>query len=134
MHIPKTGGQSMLPVWYRHRIPVIGHDIRQPDYVSLARYKADMDPDCFAFAFVRNPWDRLVSTFFYLKKGGDNEDDRKDAEKYLPYEDFRTFVLEAFRGREIFEQLHLRPQYTWLSDGDRLVVDSVGRFEDLQAH
>jgi hypothetical protein len=132
VHVPKTGGVSILPICFHHKIGVLGHDIRSENYISLGKYKT-INPGCFAFAFVRNPWDRLVSAFFYLKKGGDREEDRKDAELYLPYDDFRSFVLEAFKTEMIFEQMHFRPQYTWLSDDKGLVIDSVGKFEEFQS-
>jgi len=98
---------------------------------SLENYKS-LNPDCFAFAFVRNPWDRVVSTYFYLKNGGDREEDREDVERYLPYDNFRSFVLDGFKAGKIFNQLHFRPQYQWLSKDGNLVVDSIGRFENLQ--
>ena len=131
VHVPKTGGLSIRGIFFHHNIMVITHDIRQKNYLSLEKYKLT-DPDCYAFAFVRNPWDRAVSTFFYLKKGGDREEDRKDAELYLPYDDFNTFVREAFKTERIFEQLHFRPQHTWLSNGTSLLTDSIGKFENLQ--
>ncbi|MDR3387168.1 MAG: sulfotransferase family 2 domain-containing protein [Rudaea sp.] len=131
VHVPKTGGLSIRAICQQHRIIVITHDIRSRNYVSLERYKS-IDPTCFAFAFVRNPWDRVVSAYFYLKRGGDREEDRKDAEVYLPYDDFKSFVLGAFKTETIFEQLHFTPQYRWLSDKSNLLVDSVARFENLQ--
>lgn len=33
--------------------------------------------DYFKFTFVRNPWDRLLSAFLFLKKGGANKVDRQ---------------------------------------------------------
>lgn len=132
VHIPKTGGLSIRGICYKHKIMVINHDIRQEHYLSLEKYK-DRDPYCYAFTYVRNPWDRVVSAFFYLKKGGDRYEDKRDAEVYLPYDDFKTFVHEAFRTNKIFEQLHFRPQYAWVSSDTELLVDSVGKFENLQA-
>jgi hypothetical protein len=131
VHVPKTGGASILRFCRKHGISVINHNIRDKNRVSLTDFKS-LQPTCFTFCFVRNPWDRLVSTYFYLKNGGNKEEDRKDAELYLPQADFRSFVLDAFKSERVFEQMHLRPQYTWLSNKQGLIVDNIGRFEDLQ--
>ena len=132
MHIPKTGGLSVLPFCARHGIKVIKHDLRDPDFTSLAEYRA-RNPGIFSFALVRNPWDRVVSSYHYLRAGGINPGDRADATRYVvQYKNFRTFVLEAFEDSEILKQIHFRPQYEWLSDEDVLIVDQVGKFEKLQ--
>ena len=46
------------------------------------------------FTFVRNPWDRLVSAFEYMSKGGANPRDQAVEERYLRKfnGDFGTFV------------------------------------------
>jgi hypothetical protein len=131
VHVPKTGGLSIRAVCQLYGIIVITHDIRSKQHVSLARYK-QFDPNCFAFAFVRNPWDRVVSAYSYLMQGGDRPEDRQDAETYLPYDDFRSFALTAFKTEKIFEQIHFVPQYKWLSNDKHLIVDSVARFENIQ--
>ncbi len=87
----------------------------------------------FKFAFVRNPWDRLVSAFSYLNAGGCN---RFDA-------DFRAQHLERYNGNFLrfvddLERLsthqHFRPQSHWVcSDDGQLLVDFVGRFEFMEA-
>ena len=130
VHVPKTGGISMLRALRHHDITILGHDIRKPDFVSLADYKAT-HPDCYAFAFVRNPWDRVVSAFFYLSRGGMSQADQLDNERYLQGRDFGTFVREAFQNTDIFQQTHFRPQHQWLGDGKQLVVDAVAGFENL---
>ena len=162
VHVPKTGGHSLLTdsaaalggvevaiegenfVTYRVTqrpnliLTYIGHNSRAADYMTIARYKRQ-HPHCFAFAFVRNPYDRLVSAFHYLSKGGLNESDRRDGFLYVReyHGDFRLFVLHAFAGPEpprVFSQIHLRPQVDWLCDeSERVVVDYLGRFESIES-
>ena len=137
MHVPKTAGVSMLSFCEQHRIRLLGHDTRDPHFMSLAEYKQKHDPNCFAFAFVRNPWARAVSSFFYLQGGGQNAGDREDSQRYIqPYgRDFKGFVeFELMQRKDVLEQMHFRPQVDWLSDRNgQLVIDFVGQTETLQA-
>jgi len=162
VHVPKTGGNSLLvdsvaalgtpeiavegPNFVTYRVVErpdlalthIGHNARIQNYMTIAQYKKQ-HPDCFAFAFARNPYDRLVSAFHYLNKGGMNTEDWREGIEYLSrYRgDFRRFVLDAFGGPEppkIFRQMHLRPQVHWLCDETgRVVVDCLGHFESMHS-
>lgn len=136
MRVPKTASGSITTVIKRKGVTVIGHDLRNPDYVSLAQYRQQASHPLFAFAFVRNPWDRLVSAFFYLVRGGKNAADLLDRERYIGTcgEDFEAFVHGPLASGEPLEQIHFRPQNLWISDDEgNLVTDFVGRFESLQA-
>lgn len=162
VHVPKTGGHSLLvdgiaalggveiakegQNYFNYRViqrpdftlTYIGHNARLKNYMTIAQYKKQ-HPYCFAFAFARNPYDRLVSAFHYLSKGGMNEDDQSDSDEYVrAYEgNFRRFVLHALAGPEpprIFQQIHLRPQLDWLCDeAGRIVIDYLGRFESMES-
>ena len=52
MHIPKTGGASIGQLCMSNRIGAIGHNTRNPNYISLAQYKHS-HPDIFSFSIVR---------------------------------------------------------------------------------
>ena len=162
IHVPKTGGNSLLvdsvavlgsvkvategPNFVSYcvverpdlALTYIGHNCRVNNYMTIALYKKQ-HPDCFAFAVARNPYDRLVSAFHYLTKGGMNKWDRLEGIYYLGASrgDFRRFVLNAFEGPErpkIFRQMHLRPQVDWLCDETgRVMVDCLGRFESIHS-
>ncbi len=88
--------------------------------------------ECFIFSFVRNPFDRLVSTYHYLTNGsGSNEFDREIGEKLS--KDFKTFVKKdlAFYlpggGYSPDGQTHLTPM-TWYIDGN---YDFIGKMENI---
>ena len=162
VHVPKTGGNSLLAAGLaalggieitaegqnyskyrvRHRpdlrLTYIGHEADLNNYMTIAQYKK-RHPQCFAFAFVRNPYDRLVSAFHYLSQGGMEEVDQRDSDEYVrAYEgDFRRFVLHALAGPQpprIFQQIHFRPQMDWVSDeGGRILIDYLGRFESMES-
>lgn len=77
---------------------------------------------CFKFAFVRNPWDRLVSRHRYLRRSPTNRNHARAVRM-----DFPEFARDEMRR----DRLHLR-QTGYLCDRDgRLLVDQVGRFENL---
>jgi hypothetical protein len=62
IHIPKTGGNSFLThPFYLEKIVGLGHfESQKLDYT-----KNNYDT---IFTIVRNPYSRLISAYFYLKK------------------------------------------------------------------
>ena len=135
MHIPKTAGISLYKAIRHPNVRIKGHFIQNPFH----RYLKDTLPSYknkpYVFTFVRNPWDRLVSAFFYLNEGGRNISDKADSKKYLrKYQgDFETFIKEGIAEGKALEQLHLKPQSVWVCDNEgKLLVDYIGRFESLQ--
>ena len=80
----------------------------------------------YRFAVVRNPWDRTVSQFAYLRR-------RRDLRAFLgigDHAEFKTY-LHAIRARP---HVQWEPQFRFLYDADdRLLVDDVLRFEELDA-
>jgi len=82
---------------------------------------------CFKFAFVRNPWDRLVSLYIYILQSEDfkrsnlkryNEVKRMDA--------FKEFVKDLVRVSPATQKSRL------VDAQGRYLVDYVGRTENLQ--
>lgn len=140
VHIPKTAGQSiehvfldLLSLDWDSRAPLLLRPNDRPELgpPRLAHLKADeyvrfkyltqaMFDAYFKFAFVRNPWSRLVSIYRFL--GHDQKID------------FRTFLLGPFKNY-IFENQHwfVGPQSDFVySKEGKLLVDYLGHFEDLQ--
>lgn len=75
------------------------------------------------FAFVRNPWDRLVSRYHYLMKNTAHRHSRIVA------------AMSGFSEYARWEMTRNKPllhQHNYVCDADgRLIVDFVGRFESL---
>jgi sulfotransferase famil protein len=109
----------------------IGNHMRIEQY-QLVYSKKEFD-SYFKFAFVRNPWDRLVSAFSYLKGGGMTEIDREWAAQNLAgFDDVNTFVLEWLTPENADSWVHFVPQYKFVcARSGKLLVDFVGRFENL---
>ena len=84
------------------------------------------------FAFVRNPWDRAVSAFHYMQKGGagkHNEEDCKDSKKYFNKpQSFQEFIKSDNFNTAVINQQHFKAMTYYLDGG----LDFIGRFENLQ--
>jgi len=130
VHIPKTAGKSILTVLLEQdscgHIPVL-------DYRIFDRYKFET---YFKFAFVRNPWDRFLSAYTYLKKGGISSYDKIWSKTYLSnYEDFESFVLDLQDitiAKKIIKGVHFRPQYDFVCDYKfNIKVNFIGKMENI---
>lgn len=78
----------------------------------------------FKFAFVRNPWDKAVSQYAYMKK-------RPDLRTFLGMEEDDSFkrYLELTKLRK---HVQWEAQWMFLFDDDgKQLVDYIGRFEHL---
>lgn len=123
IHVPKTAGASVSS----------SLDVTGFGHLSIKWFPKRY----FSCSFVRNPWDRVVSAFFYLNQGGENIVDQFNNWWYLSsYKgDFTSFVKEEF-GKEkpaIFKEMHFKPQHKYICDKrNRLAIDFLGRYENLE--
>lgn len=145
VHVPKTAGSSVTVALGHHAVRVDDHWANRwlaragipvnrfapwpytklRTHASAAVLRDWLPPEIFdrlfKFAFVRNPWDVLVSYWHYLRSKPGHR--RGRIARRLP--NFAAYVdYEIRRGR--FSQTGL------LCDHDgRLLVDFVGRYESL---
>lgn len=130
VHIPKTAGKALFGSLFA---------APSPGHITARRYRS-FDPDrfqrYFKFAVGRNPWDRTVSAFHFLKQGGTAPIDALWARRYLSdIPDFSAFAYalkdERFR-RRVLSWIHFIPQHEFLASRDgSLLVDYVARYENL---
>jgi len=130
IHVPKVAGTSVGVSLYGRRTGA---------HMSLIDYRTAFPKAQFAaafkFTFVRNPWDRLASAYFYLRGEGRNAFDRMQAERsVLNHESFEEFVLEFLTPQTANALVHFREQHLFLRlPGRGVGVDFIGRFETLEA-
>ena len=129
IHIPKTAGISIAKA--------IFGDVSLEGHRSIFFYQKVFEKeytDFFTFTFVRNPWDRLYSSYKFLEKGGINIHDKNAYEMYLSqYHDFEDFVLNGLDNKLIYEITHFIPQSEFICNPKgEVLVDFLGKFENLE--
>lgn len=134
VHIPKNGGTSlrqMLIAKHVDRLPAHGHHHTALEFQE--QYGVEFDRR-YKISFVRNPWDRLVSIYYYYKHNWKQENHKRLSD-ILP-NSFEEYVMEnciddsnnplgpAFYG-------HKKNQKYWIcNQNGNLMIDFVGRFEN----
>lgn len=127
IHIPKAAGQSVSLALFNDKHP--GHwsitDFEWENKGKLNKY--------YKFTIVRNPWDRLVSAYHYLKNTTPYEADKSFARKNLSeFESFESFVLNGLERPEVLNWVHFRPQISFLkNEAGKLDINFIGRLENL---
>ena len=127
IHIPKNGGGSVRLA--------LSPNKNYGGHTSLLEYKNKLPPEhfnYFKFAFTRNPYERFISAYKYLKRRIDTQNPR-----FTPHiskeevKDFHSFTNMA--KTKLLTITHIRPQYLFLIDeNDNIGVDFLGKFENFQ--
>lgn len=131
VHIPKNAGNSIRPICRKRGIKVITHNIRRRNKRLLAAHRGKKK--IHAFCISRNPYDRLVSAYYYLKEKSTHKNDLADKEKFITqYQNFDDFIKNGLKNASK-EQLHFLPQVFWiLNEKGNPEVETVLRLENLQ--
>ncbi len=120
-------------------------DIHRLYFPSVSADEIYKYSDYFKFAFVRNPWDRLLSCYVDKIKADPNLNNgryingvARSFSRYnqfhagMSYEEFVDVILE---WPDETANHHFKSQYTFLCDSNgKLVIDYAGRFEFLADH
>jgi chondroitin 4-sulfotransferase 11 len=133
IHIPKTAGTSIYDSLGMEKLPYT----HAPARILRGIYPCEY-AEYFSFAFVRNPWDRLVSTFEFLKIGTVWPEQKEWALRHIGDQSFRDFVIrlerDQFYRATIFSYNFFYTQMYFVSDrSGKIIVDRVFRFEDVEA-
>lgn len=126
IHIPKTAGTSVLKALGARKRLHLEYSIYQ--LADPKRFR-----DYYKFCFVRNPWDRALSTYRYFKGGGAGRVDEWLAARIAAdYPTFERWVIDFLDESRVHEHPLLRPQYLYIYNiAGECLVDRVGRFESI---
>lgn len=129
-HIPKTAGESIRQIMPDDTL-FVGHDYYHPEYKHLY-FDIEKYLQRFVIAFVRNPYDRVVSAFHYLNNGGNSHIDKLDKDKYIEKYNgsFDCFVKNSFPY--IKRQIHFMSQYSWVYFKSVGICNFIGKYETIQ--
>lgn len=131
IHVPKVAGSSIERVIYQTDKWLVGH-VKASDYTKFDKDKFD---SYFSFGFIRNPYDRVVSAYHYLKNDSPDPCDIKWGRLHINNLTFEEFILslqdEEFK-EEILSKNHFSFQYKYLCDKNmNILVNFIGKFEKL---
>ena len=148
VHVPKTAGSSVTAalqpfcaqpekVWFNRMLSSVGLNVNWFGPVTWRRgrkhttagqmqrmYPTELFQTYYKFAFVRNPWDLMVSYYHYIQSRPEHHRSTKvqlldSFEEYLAYEIKRDKISQT--------------RFLMDANGE-LLVDYVGCFESLREH
>ena len=113
VHVPKTGGSTIEYLFFNRYLSSC--------HSSIDEYHEHYQK--YIFTFVRNPYLRCLSSFFYYKNGGNKT--KLDAKKKQLCKN-----LDHFFDLPTSQISALRTQFSFLKDHPS--IDYVGRFENFE--
>ena len=125
IHIPKTAGTSIESVFGKCRAK---HKTIKKTLRDIPQGKTH--EDYFKFTFIRNPWDRIVSLYEYLKREAIQAD-----KAFLDFHEWVVTVVckrHSERRNMNNERRHFATYCDWLEPSNIGDTFYIGRFENLQ--
>lgn len=123
IHINKTAGTSIGRVLgFREKQHLTVLEVR--NRIGVKKWD-----NSYKIAYVRNPWDRVCSSYRYRVKTLKNDSNRVSI-------DFKNWVIEVFQERNPryydYPKMFM-PQVDWLKDEfGNIDIDFIGRFETIE--
>jgi hypothetical protein len=128
IHIPKAAGTSIARSIYGMNV---GHR-KASDYIAVSDSEFKK---YYRFSFVRNPWDRAISAYNFVKQGGTSlvQPLPNNIYKSSMFNTFETFVTEWLPYQDLRKtDVVFEPQYKYVYDtNNQLLVDFIGKIENI---
>jgi len=136
IHIPKTAGSSiehLLRDEGRYELDFIGvRNGRSTHHymgIELKMILKELYPTYYKFSFVRNPYDRLISEYFWCRINNVGHKFNKTFDEFLDY------VEDVIKNKKFFKPIendHFIPQYSFLFFNNKLLVNNIFKYEDIE--
>ncbi|MBZ8002777.1 sulfotransferase family 2 domain-containing protein [Campylobacter canadensis] len=133
IHIPKNAGTSIEKSIYNTNW-LVGHT------PAIRYFKEDENKflSLKSFAFVRNPYDRFISAFFYLKDGGAMRGSDLEFYYFIKDTSFSEFCFNILNNEEyknkVLSHIHFREQYKFVCNAKKeIIVNFIGKYEKIAA-
>lgn len=133
LHIPKTGGTSIMKSLRPHGLEGSGH-MQLSRIFQKYNINSKNRNDYLVFTVSRNPWDLVVSNFAYIKMKKSYWHSSDGSTKYGEHPDYNTVknmnfkeFVYALKDKKIKSTYNTLPQSYWI---DRK-VDYIIRFENM---
>ena len=132
--------QSLSPLFYLENSP----DLHQAPFPKIPNWRITPQKEYFTFAFVRNPWDRLVSCYLDKIQSSNftNEPEmvngvyigflNKYGNRFYVGMRFTDFATEVCGIPDIISDRHFISQYYILMHNGKFLPNFIGRFENLE--
>jgi len=150
IHIPKTGGCSVESALMSHlgkedlitdrmnyqhkkinaKFCNIPHHVTLRDFHELThnRYK-----DYYKFAFVRNPYDRMVSMYSFYSQLKNGKVGESEFEKFNIWLLGEENIINPKLNLKAQNQWKNKPQVEWVVNNNKIDVDFIGRMETFDS-
>ena len=134
---PKTGSESIRAmldpysdIFSKEKHPIYPNHII-PTKLKVRFVKMGWNwEEYFKFSFVRNPWDRLVSYYYYTRP---NRNYRLLWRKRSPWNQINALPFYEFIESLNYRKYGLLNQWKFVFDEDnKRLVNFVGRYEDIE--
>ena len=140
IHIPKTAGttagKSLKSLGF-NKGGTQGKFKKRNPWISVKHYpakylKQDTIDNYFIFSFVRNPWDLLVSSYFWWNKPKTGLKNRKIKNKICNM-NFREYIQSEYVSYVNEINTEGLGQHFWLiNEQSKYIVDFIGKCETIQ--
>jgi hypothetical protein len=155
IHIPKCGGTSVeLALLKNEGIEMknynkddlnflteeqkqkyrIGYDYEgiTTQHRKIDEYKDFREKEYFTFTFIRNPWERFLSEYFYIIKSGPQSKIYGYAKEFQEtFPTFKDFVKGNYKKWIFTGHDHLQVDFV-LNANKNKMINFIGRCEDMQ--
>lgn len=131
IHVPKAAGTSVGMALYGRQVEHtpwnVWHDINPKKFQEY-----------FKFSVIRDPISRFTSSFYFLKQGGMNAEDKEFGDTVLKDFDNPDALGRALTNvhlqKRVLDWWHFRPQANFIADEHgRSKMDLLIRFENVEA-